>query len=149
MKENILGYDVNTFSVDVCADRIFQSLRESKRTWLACFNPHSYAMTLKDNVFARALKDADLLVPDGAGVVLASHFLGGAIQDRVTGSDVFAGLHKRMNAAGSMRVFFSVQRKKLLNLLSRKWRLIIPISRLRVCFRRHSRMCIHVLKSMR
>jgi UDP-N-acetyl-D-mannosaminuronic acid transferase (WecB/TagA/CpsF family) len=71
MKENILGYDVNNFPVDACADRIFQSLRESKRTWMACFNPHSYAVALKDNVFARALKDADWLVLDGTGIVLA------------------------------------------------------------------------------
>jgi N-acetylglucosaminyldiphosphoundecaprenol N-acetyl-beta-D-mannosaminyltransferase len=106
VKENILGYDVNTLSVDACADSLFQSLRDGKRTWLACFNPHSYAMTLQDKTFARALKAADWLVPDGAGVVLASCLLGGAIHDRVTGSDVFAGLHKRMNAEGGMSVFF-------------------------------------------
>ena len=77
-----------------------------QRTWLACFNPHSYAVALKDKVFARALKDADWLAPDGAGVVLASRLLGGSINERVTGSDVFAGLNRRMNAADSMRVFF-------------------------------------------
>ena len=106
MKENILGYDINSLSIDTCVDRIFQSLRNGKRTWLACFNPHSYAMTLKDEMFSRALRAADWLVPDGAGVVLASRLLGGAIQDRVTGSDVFADLHKRLNAAGDMSVFF-------------------------------------------
>ena len=45
-------------------------------------------------------------MPDGAGVVLASRILGGNIKQRVTGSDVFYGLNKRMNAAGSLRVFF-------------------------------------------
>jgi N-acetylglucosaminyldiphosphoundecaprenol N-acetyl-beta-D-mannosaminyltransferase len=106
MKKNILGYDVNALSVDACADSLFKSLRTGKSTWLACFNPHSYAMTLQDETFAHALKDADWLVPDGTGVVLASRLLGGAINDRVTGSDVFASLHKRMNAAGGMSVFF-------------------------------------------
>jgi N-acetylglucosaminyldiphosphoundecaprenol N-acetyl-beta-D-mannosaminyltransferase len=114
MTENILGYNINTFSVDACADRLFQSLREGKRTWLACFNPHSYAIALKDEVFSRALKTADWLVPDGAGVVLASRFLGGAINERVTGSDIFAGLHKRMNDDGSMRVFFLGSTKETL-----------------------------------
>jgi N-acetylglucosaminyldiphosphoundecaprenol N-acetyl-beta-D-mannosaminyltransferase len=106
MKENILGYDIEALSVEGCADSLFQSLREGKRTWLACFNPHSYAVTMKDEIFSRALKAADWLVPDGVGVVLASCLLGGAIHDRVTGSDVFAGLHKRMNAVGGMSVFF-------------------------------------------
>lgn len=105
-KENILGYDVNTLSVEECADGIFESLREGKRTWLACFNPHSYVLSLDDNVFSRSLKDADWLVPDGAGVVLASRLLSGSINERVTGSAVFASLNKRMNTAGSMRVFF-------------------------------------------
>jgi N-acetylglucosaminyldiphosphoundecaprenol N-acetyl-beta-D-mannosaminyltransferase len=105
MKEKILGYDVNTLSVEACADSLFQALQEGKSTWLACFNPHSYAVTLQDEAFVRALKAADWLIPDGAGVVLASRLLGGAIHDRVTGSDVFAGLHRRMNAAGGMSVF--------------------------------------------
>lgn len=79
MKENILGYKVNTFSIDDFGAQIFQSLQAGERTWLACFNPHSYAMALKDEIFPRALQSANWLVPDGAGVVLASRFLGGAI----------------------------------------------------------------------
>lgn len=105
-KEDILGYDVNTFSVDGCAEEVFQLLQQGKRGWLACFNPHSYVLSLKDKIFIRALKDADWLVPDGSGVVLASRILGGSIKQRVTGSDVFSGLNRRMNEAGGMRVFF-------------------------------------------
>lgn len=106
MKENILGYKVNECSVDECVNGIFSSLKAGHRTWLACFNPHSYVMALHDRVFSRALNDADWLVPDGSGVVLASRILGGKVKARVTGSDVFAGLSRLMNEAGSMRVFF-------------------------------------------
>lgn len=120
MKEDILGYKVNTFSVDKCADQLFKSLQTGQRTWLACFNPHSYVVALKDKVFARALKDADWLVPDGAGVVLASRLLGGLIRKRVTGSDVFAGLNRRMNAAGSMRVFFLGSTYETLELIKQR-----------------------------
>jgi N-acetylglucosaminyldiphosphoundecaprenol N-acetyl-beta-D-mannosaminyltransferase len=120
IKENILGYDVNTFSVEECADRIFESLCVGQRTWLACFNPHSYAVALKDKVFSRALKDTDWLVPDGAGVVLASRLLGGTIKERVTGSDIFAGLNKRMNTAYSMRVFFLGATNETLELIKRR-----------------------------
>lgn len=105
-KEKILGYAVDTFTGEECSDMIFDSLRAGKRNWLACFNPHSYVLSLKDKIFTRALKDADWLVPDGSGIVLASRFSGGTIKTRVTGSDVFANLNQRMNAAGSMRVFF-------------------------------------------
>lgn len=120
MKEEILGYKVNTFSVAECADQIFRSLRTGERTWLACFNPHSYTVALKDKVFARALKDADWLVPDGAGVVFASRILGGSIKERVTGSDVFAYLNSHMNAAGSMRVFFLGSTEETLELIKQR-----------------------------
>ena len=56
--------------------------------WLACLNPHSYAVGLDDLPFARALRAADWLIPDGAGIVLASQLLGGRIRERVTGSDI-------------------------------------------------------------
>ncbi len=116
-KEDILGYAVDCFTADECVDGIFQSLRDGIRTWLACFNPHSYVLSLEDKVFARGLKDADWLVPDGGGAVLASRLLGGKIKSRVTGSDVFVGLHKRMNDDGSMRVFFLGADEKTLALI--------------------------------
>ena len=107
MKESILGYGVDTLSVDGCVESMFEVLGNNRRcAWLACLNPHSYAVSLDDVVFARALKDADWLVPDGMGIVMASRMLGGTIRERVTGSDVFYGLHQRMNAAGGMSVFF-------------------------------------------
>ncbi|MCX6545004.1 MAG: WecB/TagA/CpsF family glycosyltransferase [Acidobacteria bacterium] len=110
MKEDILGYGVDDHSVDQCADSLFAVLRSpgSPRgcVWLACLNPHSYAVARNDELFSRALQDADWLAPDGAGIVLASRLLGGGIRERVTGSDVFRELHRRMNAAGGMSVFF-------------------------------------------
>jgi N-acetylglucosaminyldiphosphoundecaprenol N-acetyl-beta-D-mannosaminyltransferase len=110
MKTNILGYGVDSYSVQGCVDNVFAALSSFERpgvcAWLACLNPHSYAVALDDKVFSQALKDANWLIPDGAGVVLASRILGGGIQKRVTGSDMFVGLHQRMNTAAGMSVFF-------------------------------------------
>lgn len=111
MKECMLGYDIDDLSAERCVANIFDLVAEQTTNapsckWLACINPHSYAVSLDDSIFAKALRDADWLVPDGAGVVLASRILGGKILDRVTGSDVFYGLHQHMNAAGGLSVFF-------------------------------------------
>lgn len=114
IKEDILSYKVNTFSANECADQVFQSLQEGRRTWLACFNPHSYVLSLRDEIFSLALKSADWLTPDGAGIVLASRMLGGSIMERVTGWDVFTGLNERMSRAGSMSVFFLGSTKETL-----------------------------------
>lgn len=106
MKESLLGYQVDNLDVDGCCDEIFRRLTQTDRQWLACINPHSYAVALEDASFREALTAASWLVPDGVGIVMASRMLGGSIQDRVTGSDIFQGLHQRMNACGGMSVFF-------------------------------------------
>ncbi|MEF8698639.1 MAG: WecB/TagA/CpsF family glycosyltransferase [Candidatus Accumulibacter sp. UW20] len=112
MKQDILGYGVQVLPVVPCVEQIFTTLRgqlcdtRPRFSWLACLNPHSYAVALDDRLFAEALRDADWLLPDGAGVVLASRLLGGRVTERVTGSDVFFGLNMHMNAARGMRVFF-------------------------------------------
>jgi N-acetylglucosaminyldiphosphoundecaprenol N-acetyl-beta-D-mannosaminyltransferase len=121
MKENILGYVVDSFTVEGCADNVFAALsgfdRPNVCAWLACLNPHSYAMALDDKTFSQALNDANWLVPDGAGVVLASRIFGGGIKERVTGSDVFHGLHQRMNKAAGMSVFFLGATEETLRLI--------------------------------
>lgn len=108
MKENILGYAVDRSNVDECSDAIMTTLAQGDRScrWLACLNPHSYAVALDDRSFASALHDANWLVPDGVGVVWASAVLGGQVRVRVTGSDIFSALHQRMNASGGLSVFF-------------------------------------------
>lgn len=108
MKENILGYAVDDCESAECADSIMVSLADGDRTcrWLACLNPHSYALALEDGRFASALRDAHWLVPDGIGVVWASVVLGGRVRVRVTGSDIFSALHQRMNASSGLSVFF-------------------------------------------
>jgi N-acetylglucosaminyldiphosphoundecaprenol N-acetyl-beta-D-mannosaminyltransferase len=107
MKENILGFQVVAQPPESCVNEVFECLEhEGRKAKLACLNPHSYAVALDDTDFANALKSADWLVPDGVGVVFASRLLGGAVKARVTGSDVFEGLHARMNARKGMSVFF-------------------------------------------
>ena len=95
MKENILGYAVDRNNVDECSDAIMTTLAQGDRScrWLACLNPHSYAVALDDRSFASALHDANWLVPDGVGLVWASAVLGGQVRVRVTGSDIFSALH--------------------------------------------------------
>lgn len=105
--ENILGYATCTLSVDQLVESVVSAAKLPTRcAWLACLNPHSYVVALDDDEFTLALKYADWLVPDGAGIVLASKVLGGGIRQRITGSDVFYALNARMNEIGNFSVFF-------------------------------------------
>ena len=107
MRQSLLGYEVDSGSLGEIVAAIVDSLRgvQSCRV-LACFNPHSYVVALRDHQFANALRGSDWLLPDGIGIVLASWVLRGRIRERVSGPDVFAGLHDRLNRLGNVKVFF-------------------------------------------
>lgn len=68
-------------------------------------NAHLVTMAERDSRFADAMRDADLAVPDGISVVMASRLLGVPIPERVTGGE----LMERMCAEAAhygFRVFF-------------------------------------------
>lgn len=111
MKVNLLGYNLDGEPINDCVNSILKHiLRQKDGTkscqWLACLNPHSYVTALEDQFFNQSLHDANWLIPDGAGVVLAGKILDKRIHERVTGSDIFEGLQAQMNATGGLSVFF-------------------------------------------
>ena len=102
--EELFGYRIATGSVEVCLDQVIAWLEGGdRRRYFACANPHSLVVADGDPEFRRALLDADLLIPDGVGILLGSRILGGKIREVVTGSDIFSGLSRRLDQAGEKR----------------------------------------------
>ena len=107
LTENILGYQVRRDGFEACLGEITEFLVQGQdRKWLATINPHSYAVALGRPSFRNALNAANWLIPDGVGVVLASRILGGEIRQRVSGPDMFYGLHDFMQKSENYSVFF-------------------------------------------
>ena len=105
--KDILGYAVDARGIRPCIDEILAWTERGRSCrWLGCINPHSYAVAREDGRFESALRGADWLVPDGAGILLAGKVLGAPIPERVTGSDVFEGVMAGLDARGGGRVFF-------------------------------------------
>lgn len=116
--ESVLGYPVVSAGLDGCVEAILDAIRSGGRCrWLACMNPHSYAVALDQPRFREALLAADWLVPDGAGIVLASRLLKGSIRTRVTGADLFLCLHRRLDEQGGASVFFLGATKETLAII--------------------------------
>lgn len=106
-KSDFLGYEVFTGSRAGCLEDIGDHFGEAVPgfRWLACLNPHSYAVAKNDSAFSDALSDADWLVPDGVGIVLAGRLIGIPFFERITGFDIFDGVMRDLNDLGG-RVFF-------------------------------------------
>lgn len=78
----------------------------SAPVFIACANPHSLWLTRRDRSFSDALRAADILLPDGVGVLIASRILRGEIVRRVAGWDAFTAVCEVHNAIGGRRHFF-------------------------------------------
>lgn len=115
LTENILGYQVRHDGFESCLGDIVKSIdQNTQKKWLACLNPHSYVVAIDNPDFQAALRAADWLVPDGAGIVLGSRILSGKIQQRITGPDIFFGLNNHMQKSGGYSVFFLGSTEKTL-----------------------------------
>lgn len=105
--EDILDYPVVLQNELECIEAIADWV-ETGSTPMSfyCANPHSIYEASKNENFRSALLSADLLTPDGTGIVLASKILGGNIRKRITGSDIFFGLNKYLNNRQKVGCFF-------------------------------------------
>lgn len=130
--EDILGYPVTAVSLDECVNGLVKHIvgadggAMTKPVWLACLNPHSIQTALADPAAAQALKAADILVPDGAGIVMASQIAGGEIRERITGSDIFAEISRRLQGQGDISFFFLGSTDETLAMIKNKMAMEFP-----------------------
>ena len=119
--EIILGYSIIRKNKDYCVNKIVRWIQEEESNrYLVCANPHSLEIAKKDTIFENALKNADMVIPDGIGIVIASKILGGYISERVTGGDIFTGVSKSLNIKNKYRYYFLGSTSENLNKIKRK-----------------------------
>ncbi|MDB0025797.1 WecB/TagA/CpsF family glycosyltransferase [Polaribacter sp.] len=85
----ILGYNIfnsSLESIDLVNNKIINTI-----------NPHSYCVANKDLDFKEALKNSDILLPDGIGIVWAEKFLNGNSIKKIAGYDLFLFLMNKLN----------------------------------------------------
>lgn len=74
--------------------------------YMATANPHSLVVASRDPLFKEALKNADILLPDGTGIVLASRLLKNLVKEKVAGTNFFMCLTKYADSNGGLKYFF-------------------------------------------
>jgi len=101
----LLDFSISSLTLDQTIDAVSSFLSGTRARYLACINPHSMVVSNDDVEFKEALKTADILIPDGFGIVLASKILGLPIRRRVSGPDFFVDFTKHANSLGSVKYF--------------------------------------------
>lgn len=84
-----------------------------KKLLINTINSHSYNTALKDSLFAEALTNGDVLIPDGASIVMACKWLKAKSQpkERIAGWDLFVYEMERLNARGGKCFFMGAAKR--------------------------------------
>ena len=92
MKIDVMGLKFDSVTMDEALSRAEALLRGDKAAYVVTPNAEIAYEALHDVQLREMLNGADLMLPDGAGVVLASKLLRTPVKQKVAGVDFAAGL---------------------------------------------------------
>lgn len=104
MKINVLGVHFDNLTPDEAVQRGIELMDEGGFHYVVTPNPEFVLAAEKDPEFRSVLNGADLVIPDGIGVIYSAKLLGTPLKGRVPGIDFSAGMLAHMNDVGG-RVF--------------------------------------------
>ncbi len=100
MRINVLGVGFDNVTLGEAVDRGMELLHSPGTHYVATPNPEIVEACRKNPAACRAVNGADLVLPDGIGVVKGAKMLGTPLKARVPGIEFAAGLMERMAAEG-------------------------------------------------
>lgn len=100
MRVDVLGVAFDDVTLEEAVDRALVLLGEDGPHLVATPNPEIVQRANADPEFAQILASADLVLPDGVGVIYAAKILGRPLKGRVPGIDFASALMGRMAQSG-------------------------------------------------
>ena len=104
MKINVLGVQFDNLTPDEAVQRGIDMMNEGGFHYVVTPNPEFVLAAEKDEEFRAVLNGANLVIPDGIGVIYSAKLLGTPLKGRVPGIDFSAGMLAHMDKVGG-RVF--------------------------------------------
>ncbi len=101
-RREIIGTAVSMTDYEEVLDTIDDAIAADRRIYICCAPASSLVFARDDEALADAFAHAEIVTPDGMGVVHAARLLGEKLGDRVYGPDLMAAQCKR-SAAGPVR----------------------------------------------
>ena len=100
MRIDVLGVAFDNVTMDEAVERALAMLEEGGPHLAATPNPEFVQRAWKDPEFAQILSKADLVIPDGVGIIYAAKILGRPLRARVPGIDFASALLDRVAGTG-------------------------------------------------
>lgn len=99
MRCEVLGVCFDPVTADEAAERALVLMGGHAGAYVCTPNPEIVMLARKDAALMDAIRGADLVLPDGAGVVWAARLLGRPVKERTAGVDFLASLLERMDGS--------------------------------------------------
>lgn len=100
-KIRILGVDIDLISMQEAVDWVDATIQKKVPCQIITANPEMVMVAQKDQRFYQIMNQADLVIPDGIGLILgAKYFLNTEIPERVTGFDLSVELFQLAQKKG-------------------------------------------------
>ncbi|MDD3284558.1 MAG: WecB/TagA/CpsF family glycosyltransferase [Patescibacteria group bacterium] len=87
-KTNILTIDIDNITLKETLKKIENFVDDDKQHYIVTPNPEIVLKAQKDSYYRAVLNNADISVPDGTGIILASWVIGNPIYKKITGIDL-------------------------------------------------------------
>lgn len=100
MRTEVLGVGFDNVTMEEALDRAEALIAEGGPHLVVTPNAEIVQQAKWDQEFSALIAGADLVIPDGVGVIYASRILGRPLKGRVPGVDFAAGLMDRMAGTG-------------------------------------------------
>lgn len=104
MEAELLGARIDALTMEETVNRVAGFIESGRPHRILTLNPEYLYRAQFDGVLMRLLHRADLVTPDGVGIVWACRVAGYPVEERITGIDLMQRLIEKA-AAGSWRVF--------------------------------------------
>ncbi|MDM5272542.1 WecB/TagA/CpsF family glycosyltransferase [Sulfurovum sp. zt1-1] len=101
----IMGYDVFVDTLETI------KVDTDKKMVVNTINPHSYVTAKSDSLFEEALRDSDLLLPDGSGIVLAASQVNKKQIKKIAGYDLHMHLIEELEKVGGSVFYMGASQK--------------------------------------
>ncbi|MCP8617486.1 WecB/TagA/CpsF family glycosyltransferase [Salirhabdus salicampi] len=92
-RTNIMGIPfVKNNREELLQQSIYPRLREGEKQFIVTANPEIVMRANEDPSYKERIQQADYVLPDGAGIVIASKWLRDPVEERITGFDLMCKL---------------------------------------------------------
>jgi N-acetylglucosaminyldiphosphoundecaprenol N-acetyl-beta-D-mannosaminyltransferase len=113
--KEILGYNFVNNNMDELMNELEIRISNSLKTFIVTANPEILTYAHSNPNYERTLKKANYIIPDGAGIIMASKILGNPLQERLAGFDLMERLLQLSNHK-NLSIYFLGTKPKLIKL---------------------------------